>query len=90
MPDKVAPLVPVPPVIVTVTLPTKPVSRLLAASRASTVKVVIEAPAVVVVGCVPNTRWLAVDAVISNELLVTFPAPAPPKSVALSVWPTCG
>src|SRR2546428_11744563 len=57
--------------------PLNPVATLPRASSARSFTAgVICWPATVVPGCVPNTSWVAVPAVILNELLVAVPHPA--------------
>src|SRR5436309_7693749 len=57
----------------TVMAPLNPVATLPRASSARTFTAgVICWPATVVLGCVPNTSWLAAPAVILNELLVAL------------------
>ena len=57
VPESTAPLVPVPPVIVSVTLPVKPVTVLPSESFAVTATAgVMLAPAVVVLGCAVNAK----------------------------------
>src|SRR5713226_7006634 len=85
VPVGVAPLVPVPAAIATVTLPTKVGTRLPKASCALTCTGgVIVAPASVVVGCTVNASTLASAGVILKTVLATVG-----KAVveAVSVYP---
>src|SRR5437667_196092 len=68
-----------------VTSPVKPVATLPRASSARTFTAgLIWRPAIVVLGCVPNTSCIAVPAVIVNELLV---AVLKPVADAVSPYP---
>src|SRR6266850_1464972 len=81
VPDRVPPLGFVP--MARVTVPVKLVAVLPWLSRAvTTIAGVIAAPAVAALGCVVNTRTLAVPGVMLNAVLV---APVGPVAVALSV-----
>jgi hypothetical protein len=75
VPPRLAPAVPVPPVIATATLPVNPVARFPRASRAVTTTP-NPAPAVVLAGCVVNTSWLAVPAATLNAALTPLIGPA--------------
>ncbi|MNC99001.1 hypothetical protein D3C83_171390 [compost metagenome] len=67
-------MVPVPPVMATVTSPVNPVAVLPWLSRAVTTTVK-PAPAVVVAGWVVTTSWLAVPAVMAKVLLTALLGP---------------
>jgi len=83
VPESLAPLVPVPVVIVSVTLPVNPVTVLPNASCAvSCTGGLIAAPAVAVVGCMVKTSRVAGALVMSNGALVV---PAGPAATADSV-----
>ena len=70
VPESVAPLVPVPAVIVSVTLPVKPVAVWPAASRAVTCTAgLMVAPAAVPVGGTVKTSWFGRTVVISKGAL---------------------
>src|SRR5947208_16411970 len=59
---------------VTVTCPVKLVARFPSPSSARTFTAGLKLlPPVIVPGCVPNTSWVAVPAMILNELLVAVP-----------------
>ena len=61
---------------VTVTCPVKVVARFPSPSSARTFTAGLKLlPPVIVPGCVPNTSWVAVPAMILNELLVAVPNP---------------
>src|SRR5207245_9302914 len=76
VPASVAPGVPVPAAIATVTLPTKVGTRLPKASCALTCTGgVIVAPASVVVGCTVNANTLATAGVMLKAALVTAGSP---------------
>src|SRR5690349_14861107 len=84
VPESVAPAVPLPDVIVSVTLAVNVGSVLPDASFAVTVTAgVMVAPAAVVEGWFEKTRWLGGPAVTSNEPLV---APVGPVADALRVY----
>ena len=78
IPASVAPLVPVPLPIATVTEPVNPVAGFSRASRAATFTAgAIAAPATVVPGCIVNPRWVAGPDMMSNfELSVGVRVPA--------------
>ena len=77
---------PVPAVIVSVTLPVKLVAVRPAASCAVTCTAgLMVAPAAVPVGCTVKTNWFGCAAVISKGALA---APVRPAAVADSVYPT--
>ncbi len=81
VPDNVPPAGLVP--IATLTLPVNPVTRFPSASRALTCTAgTIARPAVVAVGWVVKTSWLAGAGVMLNALLV---APLNPLAVAVRV-----
>src|SRR5213592_1152674 len=83
VPESFAPPGPVPTVIVTVTLPAKPGTRLPSGSCAATCTAgAIVAPPVAVLGCAVKTSWVAPPAVMANGALV---APARPAAVAESL-----
>ena len=84
VPESVAPLIPVPAAIATVTLPVKLVTGLPDASSAVTWSAgVMTAPAVCEsVASAVNTSWLAVEGTMSKGALV---APVRPTAVADSV-----
>src|SRR5207245_6381256 len=76
VPASVAPGVPVPAAIATVTVPTKIGARLPKVSCALTCTAgVIVAPAPVVVGCTVNASTLAAAGVMLNAVLVTAGSP---------------
>ncbi len=70
VPSKVAPELPVPGLIATVTAPAQASATLPSASRAETT-MVSGVPAGVVDGCVENVRWVAAPPTMSNRELVT-------------------
>src|SRR5207245_1569208 len=83
VPASVAPLVPVPAAIATVTVPTKVGTRFPKASCALTCTGgVIVAAAGVVVGCTVNASTLAAAGVMLNAVLATAGSPV---AVAVSV-----
>ena len=81
VPESLAPLVPVPVVIVSVTSPVNPVTVLPNAScTVSCTAGLIAAPAVVVVGCTVKTSRVAGALVMSNGALVVPAGPAAPAA----------
>src|SRR3989442_12272120 len=83
-PDSVAPPVPVPAVIVSVTLPVKVVAVRPEASRAVTCTAgLMAAPAVVLIGCAVKISWGPRVAVPSNGALL---APPGPPAVGAGGW----
>src|SRR5213594_1773174 len=80
-PDSVAPPVPVPLVITTVTFPVKPGTVLPSASCTAGA---IAAPASVALGCTANANWAGAPAVIANAALG---ASGRPSATAASVYP---
>src|SRR6266545_4638835 len=83
VPDRTAPLAPVPLVIATVMLPVNTVSVFPNASRAVTFTAgAIALPATVLLGWTPKTRRLAGAGTIAKAALV---APANPLAVVLRV-----
>src|SRR5438876_114372 len=74
MPERVPP--PGLAAIATVTCPVKVVARFPSPSSARTFTAGLKLlPPVIVLGCVPNTSWVAGPAMILNELLVAVPNP---------------